>query len=106
MQVLSINEGDVIEVGFRGNIKNRDADGIQFVYNSNLESETEFHACEVDKYLQKNFPVYRGVVEVRKYAPYRDVVKKRRRHVNFSLRVTCLVVRISSSYKVLSMRKG
>jgi len=68
LQVLSINEGDVIEVGFRGNIKNRDADGIQFVYNSNLESETEFHACEVDKYLQKNFPVYRGVVEVRKYA--------------------------------------
>lgn len=63
---MSINEGDVIEVGFRGNIKNKDEEGIQFVYNSNLESETEFYACEVDKYLQKNFPVYRGVVEVGK----------------------------------------
>ena len=42
----------------------RDTEQIQFVYNSNLESETDFYACEVDKYLQKNFPVYRGVVEV------------------------------------------
>ena len=64
LQVLSINEGDVIEVGFRGNITNRNKDDITFIYNSNLESEAEFYACEVDKYLQKNFPVYRGVVEV------------------------------------------
>ena len=42
----------------------RDTQPIQFVYNSNLESETDFYACEVDRYLQKNFPVYRGVVEV------------------------------------------
>ncbi|XP_060552931.1 death domain-containing protein 1-like isoform X2 [Ruditapes philippinarum] len=77
--VLSINEGDVIEVCFRGNVKNKDAEGIQFVYNSNLKSETEFYACEVDKYLQKNFPVYRGVVEVyRKYKVKNTTRRKRR----------------------------
>ena len=64
LQVLSINEGDIIEVSFRGNVTKRDNEQIQFVYNSNLESETDFYACEVDRYLQKNFPVYRGVVEV------------------------------------------
>lgn len=62
---MSINEGDVIELGFRGNVKNKTEEGIQFVYNSNIASEAEFHACEVDKYLQRSFPVYRGVVEVR-----------------------------------------
>ena len=65
VQVLSINEGDVMEVGFRGNVTTRDHETLEFVYNSNLDSETEFKACEVDKYLQKNFPVYRGVVEVK-----------------------------------------
>lgn len=82
-QVLSINEGDIIEVGFRGNIKNKDEEGIQFVYNSNLKSETEFYACEVDKYLQKNFPVYRGVVEVyRKYKVKTTTKRKRRDSVD------------------------
>ncbi|XP_053387400.1 death domain-containing protein 1-like isoform X2 [Mercenaria mercenaria] len=78
-QVLSINEGDVIEVGFRGNVKNKDEEGIQFVYNSNLKSETEFYACEVDKYLQKNFPVYRGVVEVFRKYKVKNTTKRKRR---------------------------
>ncbi|XP_052785943.1 death domain-containing protein 1-like [Mya arenaria] len=77
-QVLSINEGDVIEVGFRGNIKSKGEEGIQFVYNSNLESETEFHACEVDKYLQRNFPVYRGVVEVYRNYKVKNQTKRKR----------------------------
>lgn len=76
-QVLSINEGDIIEVSFRGNVTKRDTEQIQFVYNSNLESETDFYACEVDKYLQKNFPVYRGVVEV--YRKYEVISKKKLR---------------------------
>ncbi|XP_052268822.1 death domain-containing protein 1-like [Dreissena polymorpha] len=82
-QALSINEGDVIEVGFRGNIKSRDSEDIQFVYNSNMDSETEFHACEVDKYLQRNFPVYRGVVEVyRNYKVKTATTRRKRRDSN------------------------
>ncbi|WAR28950.1 DTHD1-like protein [Mya arenaria] len=53
-------------------------EGIQFVYNSNLESETEFHACEVDKYLQRNFPVYRGVVEVYRNYKVKNQTKRKR----------------------------
>ena len=67
LQTVSLNEGDIIEVQFRGNVTKRDNQPIQFVYNSNMGSETDFYACEVDRYLQKNFPVYRGVVEVHRF---------------------------------------
>ncbi|KAL3885307.1 hypothetical protein ACJMK2_025385 [Sinanodonta woodiana] len=77
---VAINEGDVIEVSFRGNVKStQDEDNLKFVYNSNMESETEFQASEVDRYLQKNFPMFRGVVEVYKKYPVRNSKKLRRR---------------------------
>ncbi|XP_046546528.1 death domain-containing protein 1-like [Haliotis rubra] len=66
--VLNISEGDTIEVTFRGNITSTDDQPIELQFNSNVASNVVFSLTEVDRYLQKNFPVYRGVVQVyRKY---------------------------------------
>lgn len=62
--IVNINEGDVIEVSFRGNVKNSKDKTLRLKYNSNLKSEIGFYASEVDQYLQKNFNVYRGVVQL------------------------------------------
>ncbi|XP_060082127.1 death domain-containing protein 1-like [Ylistrum balloti] len=62
--IVNINEGDVIEVSFRGNITNSKDKTLKLKYNSNLKSEIGFYASEVDQYLQKNFNVYRGVVQL------------------------------------------
>lgn len=63
--IVGVCEGDVIEINFRGNIQNNSSVKCpKFVYNSNLPSSTEFFLSEVDQYLQRNFHVFRGVVEV------------------------------------------
>ncbi|XP_033724899.1 death domain-containing protein 1-like [Pecten maximus] len=62
--IVNINEGDVIEVSFRGNITNSKEKTLRLRYNSNLKSEIAFYASEVDQYLQKNFNVFRGVVQL------------------------------------------
>lgn len=64
-QIVGVCEGDIIEINFRGNIQNNSSVKCpKFVYNSNLPSSTEFFLSEVDQYLQRNFHVFRGVVEV------------------------------------------
>ncbi|XP_048251559.1 death domain-containing protein 1-like [Haliotis rufescens] len=80
-QVLSISEGDTVEVTFRGNITSSDDRPLEVQFNSNVSSHVQFTLTEVDKYLQKNFPVYRGVVQVyRKYtvvpAEVRSITRK------------------------------
>jgi hypothetical protein len=64
-QIVGVSEGDLIEIHFRGNIKNNSNVKIpKFIYNSNVTSTSSFFLSEVDQYLQRNFNVYRGVVEV------------------------------------------
>ncbi|XP_064645460.1 uncharacterized protein LOC135498879 isoform X2 [Lineus longissimus] len=61
---ISVREGDLIEVGFKGNLKNEDDTALNFIFNSQLPSGTSFFVTEVDKFLQKNYPVYRGLVQM------------------------------------------
>ena len=74
---LHLREGDLLEINFRGNITCRD-DGdaesldnvasrpgpITLVYNSHLGTSVDFGVREVDCFLQKNYNVYRGFVQV------------------------------------------
>ncbi|XP_021350911.1 death domain-containing protein 1-like [Mizuhopecten yessoensis] len=62
--IVNINEGDVIEVSFRGNVKNSKDKTLRVRYNTNLKSEIGCYVAEVDQYLQKNFSVYRGVIQL------------------------------------------
>ena len=62
-----LNDGDVLEVGFTGNIKCQDPDAkLSFVFNSQLNSHLSFPIIEVDKYLQKGYSEYRGFVQLQK----------------------------------------
>lgn len=62
--IISLNEGDIIEVRFKGNTKNVENECPRFIYNSNLRSEVMFYTEEVDRYLQKNYSMYRGVIQL------------------------------------------
>lgn len=62
--IINLNEGDHIELAFRGNICDTSNKPTAFVFNSNISSELGLYLSEVDKYLQKNFSVYRGVIKV------------------------------------------
>ncbi|VDH93408.1 Hypothetical predicted protein, partial [Mytilus galloprovincialis] len=73
--VINLNEGDHIEIAFRGNICDTTNRPPLFVYNSNIISELEVYLSEVDKYLQKNFRVYRGKIQI--YRCYCDVKEKK-----------------------------
>ena len=71
--IIKVNEGDIIVVTFKGNVKCPTQRGLKFVYNSNVTSHVGFKLQEVDQYLQKNFGMYRGVVEIyRWYLPKVD----------------------------------
>ena len=63
---LMLREGDVLEVGFRGNVKAEEerASPSTMIYNSQLPTSLKTYIVEVDKFLQKNYPVYRGFVQV------------------------------------------
>ncbi|KAK2154993.1 hypothetical protein LSH36_251g00013 [Paralvinella palmiformis] len=57
-----LNDGDVLEVGFTGNIKCQDPDAkLSFVFNSQLNSHLSFPIIEVDKYLQKRLQRVQGI---------------------------------------------
>lgn len=62
--IISLDEGDTIQVRFKGNIKNVDNVCPQFIYNTNLKSQVMFSTEEVDRYLQKNYSMYRGVIQI------------------------------------------
>ena len=61
-----VREGDVLEVSFRGNIKCCDEDHptVLLTYNSHLNTSAGFDICEVDRFLQRNYSVFRGFVQV------------------------------------------
>ncbi|ELU16132.1 hypothetical protein CAPTEDRAFT_228009 [Capitella teleta] len=61
---VSLHEGDVLEVTFRGNIKSYDNKKREIIFNSQLTNRASFSVVEVDKYLQKNYQVYRGFVQL------------------------------------------
>ena len=61
---VSLHEGDLLEISFRGNIKSFDDVKRQFIFNSQLTNRVAFAVVEVDKYLQKSYQVYRGFVQV------------------------------------------
>ncbi|KAK6184688.1 hypothetical protein SNE40_007107 [Patella caerulea] len=74
---VCVTEGDTIEITFRGNIRDiGDNPKQQMPYNTHVRSQLYFSVSEVDKYLQKNFPMFRGLVQVyRKYKEKKAVVK-------------------------------
>ena len=81
--IINLNEGDHIEIVFRGNVCDTTNRPPLFVYNSNISSELELYLSEVDKYLQKNFRVYRGVLQIfRCYCETKDKKMKRQQSVS------------------------
>lgn len=65
--VVSVYEGDTIAVRFHGNVRMAEEDEtkqctLRLMYNSNMSTSASFTVCEVDKYLQKNFATYRGLL--------------------------------------------
>ncbi|ESO89736.1 hypothetical protein LOTGIDRAFT_164757 [Lottia gigantea] len=74
---VCVSEGDTIEVKFRGNVTCGESDThLSIPYNTHVHSQLYFSVSEVDKYLQKNFPMYRGLVQVfRKYKERKAVIK-------------------------------
>ncbi|XP_076439095.1 LOW QUALITY PROTEIN: death domain-containing protein 1-like [Babylonia areolata] len=81
--VTSLREGDSLLLEIQGNLRFQDngCSHIRLPFNSNLPTHASFHLAEVNKYLQKNFEVFRGKVRiVRKY----EVVPsfKMRRHAD------------------------
>lgn len=65
-QNLMLHEGDVMEISFRGNITmcDQDLSAMSLVYNSNLDTCGNFYVKEVDRYLQKTYPVFRGFIQL------------------------------------------
>ena len=62
---LWLREGDVLEVGFRGNVKSYDdSQQLEMVYNSPLSSSVAFDVVEVDKFLQRSYSTYKGFVQL------------------------------------------
>ncbi|CAH1788525.1 unnamed protein product [Owenia fusiformis] len=66
---ISIKEGDILEFGFRMNIKNQNENNgpLRVVYNSQLKTSLDFTVREQDKFLQKSYTVYRGFIQAFHY---------------------------------------
>ncbi|XP_014790006.1 uncharacterized protein LOC106883492 [Octopus bimaculoides] len=62
--IISVEEGQFMEINFRGNLRNSSPESYSFIYNSNLKSSVDFTILEVDRYLQRNFPVFRGFLRL------------------------------------------
>ena len=68
---LSINEGQVMWLDFRGNIQtdpeveglNRQ-DSLKLAYNTHIKNKLSFVVTEIDKFAQKSLECYRGFVRV------------------------------------------
>ena len=64
-QIIGVCEGDIIEINYRVNIQNSSNNKYpRYVFNSNVPSFLEFYLSEVDQYLQRNFSVFRGIMEL------------------------------------------
>ncbi|KAK7095934.1 uncharacterized protein [Littorina saxatilis] len=76
----NVKEGDAILLTLRGNLKfnHREDTEINLVYNSNLPTQASFHVIEIDRYLQRNYEVYRGAVRVQRRYPFEQKNKMRR----------------------------
>ncbi|XP_074661596.1 death domain-containing protein 1-like [Tubulanus polymorphus] len=63
---IQLHEGDVVEVMFKGNVKNEDDSPLLFAFNSQLRSGVGFWATEASQYLQRQYPVFRGMIQMYK----------------------------------------
>ena len=64
-EVIHIREGDLLEVNFRGNLGAEEGSpALEFVYNSQLTTSLVCRIKEMDRFLQRNYPMYRGMVLV------------------------------------------
>ncbi|KAK2191014.1 hypothetical protein NP493_62g00010 [Ridgeia piscesae] len=62
---FQLREGDVLEVGFRGNVKAYDgSQQLEVVYNSPLAVSVTCDVVEVDKFLQRSYTTYKGFVQL------------------------------------------
>ncbi|BFZ14128.1 hypothetical protein BsWGS_17167 [Bradybaena similaris] len=62
--VLCLQEGDIIEVGFSGNIECTDEIPDQLFYKSNIPTVTYFIVKEENKFRQKEQDVYSGLIHL------------------------------------------
>ncbi|XP_064596326.1 death domain-containing protein 1-like [Liolophura sinensis] len=68
---VTVCEGDIIEIGFRGNIHHSRDVTLEIPFNSNMPDSIRFTLSEVDRYLQRNFPLFRGFVQFYRKHPIR-----------------------------------
>ncbi|KAK3580678.1 hypothetical protein CHS0354_017958 [Potamilus streckersoni] len=62
---LILKEGQIMEIGFRGNIHcSCDNKELKFVFNSHIISKCAFEVQENDKFAQKSFDSYRGFAKI------------------------------------------
>ncbi|XP_062566933.1 death domain-containing protein 1-like, partial [Saccostrea cucullata] len=61
---IIVKEGQILTVGFRGNIQCDNDDDIKMVFNTFIRGRKEFSVEEIDKFAQKSFPFYRGFAQV------------------------------------------
>ncbi|CAL1545348.1 unnamed protein product [Lymnaea stagnalis] len=60
--VICLHEGDIIEVGFSGNIECKDEIPSHLIYKSNVPTVTFFTVKEENKFRQKEHDVYSGLI--------------------------------------------
>lgn len=77
---VTLCEGDIIEIGFRGNIHHDGDVTLQMPFNSNMPDSLRFTLSEVDCYLQRNFPLFRGFVQFYRKHPIRKKHDSRSKH--------------------------
>ncbi|KAL3882830.1 hypothetical protein ACJMK2_029134 [Sinanodonta woodiana] len=62
---LILKEGQIMEIGFRGNIHcSSNNKELKFVFNSHMISKCAFEVQENDKFAQKSFDSYRGFAKI------------------------------------------
>lgn len=62
---IVVAEGQQLGIDFRANIQ--EVNGLEpksIIFNSQLMNSTAFEVTEVDKFLQKNYDVYRGFIQL------------------------------------------
>lgn len=61
---FSLEEGDELTLTFHNNIRCPDGDTLPLAYFANLDNEIHFTMKEVDRFLQKQFGSYRGIIQL------------------------------------------
>jgi hypothetical protein len=59
-----LGEGEKLTLSFHNNIRCPEAESLPLVYFANLDNERHFTMKEVDRFLQKQFSSYRGIVHL------------------------------------------